>query len=75
MCVTNRTAFPQAPKPSTAHWEVTFLGVPLIRIRIFWGLYIGVPHFGKLLQHKLSDAAEIVMSSSKQICFMLWQSG
>ena len=26
----------------------TFLGVPIIRTIVFWGLYLGSPFFGKL---------------------------
>ena len=27
---------------------IPFLGAPIIRIIVFWGLYLGSPYFGKL---------------------------
>ena len=44
--------------PSVLTWEFpkirgTFLGVPIIRITIYWGSILGSPYFGKL-PHNLS---------------------
>ena len=39
---------------------IPFLGVPIIRTIIYWGLYLGSPYFGKLplVDHCLSKSFE-----------------
>ena len=35
---------------STKNCRGTILGVPIIRIIVYWGLFLGSPYFGKLPQ-------------------------
>ena len=38
----------------------TFLGVPIIRIGIFWGLYLGSPYLGTILPYSLRTTKKYI---------------